>query len=208
MKEFLTKFLSNGLLILLVITVLYILFLRECKKPPPCPAEDERIVKKSDWQSMIDLANKPAIVRIDTIYMKGKTIYVDNPIPPPEVDPMDTTIIYHDTLLKKDINVWVDFKVRGLLLNRKWGYKPILTIVRIDSIIYVPKLIEVEKPVIRAQNGLYGYGTAGGNMNAFLFGGGLDFITKKETEIGYMYQRFGNLNFHSVKFGGKLKFGK
>jgi hypothetical protein len=54
------------------------------------------------------------------------------------------------------------------------------------------------------QNGFYLYGIAGGNDKSFLFGGGLDFITKKNTEIGYMYQRFGTDNFHSIKVGIKL----
>jgi hypothetical protein len=43
-----------------------------------------------------------------------------------------------------------------------------------------------------------------GNANAFIFGGGLDFITKKNTELGYMYQRLGSDGFHSVKLGVKL----
>ena len=197
---------KSGVLILLIIGVLYIIFLRECKKPPPCPAEDEKIVKKSDWQAMIDAANKPPIVRIDTIYLKGDTIWVDRPLPKP--DPNDTiTFTYADSLIQKDINVYYDFRSEGRLLGRKWSYRPIQTIIhRIDSIPY-PVLVSVPKEIPVPKAGLYGYGAAGGNADAFLFGGGLDYITKKDTELGYMYQRYGSMNIHSVKLGVKIKFG-
>ena len=196
---------KNGVVILLVIAVLYIIFLRECKRPDPCPAEDEVIIKKSDWQSMIDAGNKPA--KHDTVWIKGDIVYVpttpDNPLPQPKPEPKDTTINkYSDSLIKKDINVNYSFQVRGELLNRTWTYNPIITRIT-DSIPYaVP--VEVLKIVKQPARGLFVYGTAGGNADSFLFGGGLDFITKKNTELGYMYQRFGPDNIHSIKLGVKL----
>jgi hypothetical protein len=202
--DLLKKILGNGFLLLLIVAVFYILYLRECKRPAPCPAEDEKIVKKSVWNEMIALADKPAITHIDTVYLKGETIIVDNPLPPPTHE-KDTTInVYNDTLIRKDINVSYNFKVRGELLNRKWAYKPITTLIlRVDTI-YVAKPFEVEKIVLKPVSGIFIYGIAGGSNKAFLFGGGLDFISKKNTEIGYMYQRFGTDNFHSVKLGIKL----
>ena len=187
--------------ILLIIAVLYIIFLRECKKPLPCPAEDEIIVKKADWKSMIDAANKPAIVHIDTVYLKGDIIYVNNPLPQP--DPKDTiTYTYSDSLVKDDINVWYNFKSEGKLLERTWSYKPLYTLItRVDSIPY-PVPVEIEKPV--PSNGLWLYGAAGGNANMFIPGAGLDYITKKQTEMGIMYQRYGNNNVISFKLGVKL----
>jgi hypothetical protein len=206
LKQLLTKIFSNGFLVLLIVAVFYILYLRECKRPPACPAKDEVIVKKVDWDAMVALADKPAVTHIDTVYIKGKTVYVylDKPLIP-TVDPKDTSInIYADTLLKKDIDVSYTFKVKGVLLNRKWEYRPITTLIYRTDTIYVPKPFEVEKIVKTPQRGLFGYGIAGGNGNSFLFGGGLDFITKKNTEMGYLYQRFGTENFHSVKVGIKL----
>ena len=203
MKEFWQKLIGNGAIVLLIISVLYILFLRECKKPPPCPAEDEKIVKKKDWQSMIDAANKPPIIHIDTVYQKGKTIVINTPLPPS--DPNDTiTFTYSDSLVQKDVDVHYDFRSEGKLLERKWSYKPIQTIIHeIDSIPYaVP--VEIQTVIKVPQNGLYGYGIAGGNGKSFLWGGGLDYITKKNTEIGYLYQRYGTENFHSVKLGMTL----
>ena len=202
-SELLKKILGNGFLVLLIVAVFYILYLRECDRPEPCPAKNEIIVPLKVWNEIQELANKPAITHIDTFYIKGKTIYIDKPFPVAVVDPEDTTInIYNDSLLRKDIDVNYTFKVRGVLLNRKWSYNPVITeVFRVDSI-YIPKIVEISLKV--PQHGLFGYITAGGNADSFLFGGGFDFITKKSTELGYMYQRYGNDNIHSVKLGIKL----
>jgi len=208
LKQLLTKVLGNGFLVLLIVAVFYILYLRECKRPDPCPAEDEVIVKKDVWKDMIALADKPPVVTIETLKIKGDIVYIPaDPLPQPT--PIDSIQnAYSDSLVNKEINVYYDFKVKGELLSRNWSYKAITTIVKIDSIIYVPKLVPIEKLVTVSKNGLYAYGLVGGNKSAFLFGGGLDLITKKETMIGYQYQRFGSDNFHSVKLGGKFKIGK
>ena len=197
---------KSGVLILLIIGIVYILYLRECTRPLSCPAEDEMIIKTSVWDSILVLADKPAEVRIDTEYIKGDIIYISSiPLPDPIIEPNDTTINnYADSVVNKDIDVHYDFKVQGVLLNREWSYRPITTEIRIDSIIYVPKLVNVPIPVIQAKNDFYLSGVAGGNKNTFLFGGGLDLITKKETMLGYQYQRFGDENFHSVRVGFKI----
>jgi hypothetical protein len=198
---------KNGVLLLIVIGVLYVLYLRECKHPLPCPPKGQVMIPQSSWDSILALANKPPVVTIDTVYVE-KPVIIPNPQPPiPPAQPVDsTTNFYQDSLIKKDIKVFYSFNVKGTLLNRTWSYKPIQTVITIDSLIYVPYPVEIEKPVEVRKNGLYAYGIAGGNTNSFLFGGGVDFITKKDTEIGYQYQRFGNMNFHSIKFGGKIKF--
>ena len=202
---------KSGVLILMIIGVLYILFLRECKKPPACPAEDEIIIKKADWQSMIDAANKPATIHIDTFYIKGDVVYVPG-IPVDNItdnNPDPAIFNYEDSLINKEIDVRYYFVTEGKLLSKEWSYKPTFTIVKeVDSIPY-PVYIKGEPFEVKVpQNGLYLYGTAGGNANSFLFGGGLDFITKKETELGAMYQRFGSDNIYSVKLGIKIQLGK
>jgi hypothetical protein len=201
--------LKNGSFILLLVAVLYILFLRECKHPLPCPPEDKVLIPKTAWDSILALANKPPEVRIDTVWLEKPLV---NPDPqPPMPDPIfvDSTITdYKDSLVNKEINVYYDFKVKGTLLSRNWSYKPIEVYITRDSIVYVPKIVEIEKPVETLRNALFGYGIVGGNQNSFLFGGGLDFVTKKGTQIGYQYQRFGVDNFHSVKFGVKIRLKK
>ena len=197
---------KNGVIILLIVGVLYILWLRECKHPLPCPPKGQVLVLQKTWDSILALADKPAEVKIETLKVKGNIIYVSaTPIPVPVLDSKDTTINnYTDSLITDSIDVHIDLGIRGILLSRSWRFTPIIWQIKRDSIIYVPHIIEVEKPVIKVVNSLYIYGMAGGNANSFLFGGGLDFTTKKNTELGYMYQRFGNDNFHSVKLGVKL----
>lgn len=197
---------KNGIIVLLIIGVLYIIFLRECKKEKLCPGKDEILVPLITWNKMQELANKPPVVRIETTFMKGPTIYIhDTPFPQPQQDLKDTTITnYADSVVNKNIDVHYDFKVQGTLLSRTWSYSPIIFYVRYDSTIYVPTIVEAPKSFKQEQNGLYGYGIAGGNFGNFLFGGGVDFITKKNTELGYLYQRFGTQNFHSFKLGIKL----
>jgi hypothetical protein len=202
---------KSGVLILLIIGVVYILYLRECKRPLPCPPEGQVLLSQQTWDSIRALADKPPVVKIDTFWKERPVVKPDPqpPMPQPKPDTNDITINrYADSLINKEINVHYNFKVKGTLLSREWWYKPITIEIRTDSTVYVPKIVEVEKPVLQPQNGLYLYGTAGGNKNSFLFGGGLDVITKKGTELGYMYQRFGSEGFHSVKLGGKIKFRK
>jgi hypothetical protein len=203
--DLLKKILSNGFLLLLIISVLYILYLRECKRPEPCPGKDEILVPLSVWNKIQELANKPA--KHDTIWIKGDIVYVpttpNNPLPLPKPEPKDSTINnYSDSLVNKEIDVHYDFKVNGTLIFRSWSYRPIIE--RITDSVPYPVVVDNSYPVKTPQNGLYISGIAGGNKSSFIFGGGLDYITKKETEIGYMYQRFGNEGFHLVKFGGKL----
>ena len=213
------EFWKSGVIILLIIGVLYILYLRECKREV-CPPEGMILVGRSEWDSIFALANKPPVVRIDTFW-KERPVVTPKPQPPlPNPQPFEDigSIIsdsnnedihlYRDSLIRTDINVWVDYIIEGTLLSRDFRYKPIVKEIRIDSVIYVPKLVTVEKVVEKAANGLFLYATAGGNSNSFLFGGGVDYITKKNTELGYMYQRYGNVNFHSVKVGVKIKLSR
>jgi opacity protein-like surface antigen len=205
LKELLTKILSNGFLTLLIVAIFYILYLRECKRPDPCPPKGNVLITQGTWDSIQALANKPA--KRDTVYIKGDVIYVpttpENPPPQPQPDPVDTTLNnYSDTLFKKDIDVIYNFQVKGTLNSRSWSYRPIIT--RITDSIPYPVIIKEPYPVKTPVRGLFLYGSTGGNSTAFLFGAGLDFITKKNTELGYQYQRFGNQNFHSVKLGIKL----
>ena len=209
LKQLLTKVLSNGFLVLLIVAVFYILYFRECKRSPECPPKGQMLLSQQTWDSIQALANKPA--KHDTIWIKGDVVYVpttpNNPTPLPKPESKDSTINnYSDTLFKKDIDVVYNFSVAGTLKTRSWSYRPIIT--RITDSIPYPVIIKEPYPVKTPQNGLYAYVIAGGNNSAFIFGGGLDFITKKDTEIGYLYQRFGKQSYHSVKLGWKIKIGK
>jgi hypothetical protein len=199
------EFWKSGIIMLLIVGALYIIFLRECKKEPICPAPDEIIIKKSVWDSIKTIANKPPIITMDTFKIKGETVYIgDTPISKPVINEKDSTKEYLESITNKEIDVKIHLKIKGQLLDRSWAYTPIFTKIVKETTIFVPKIID--NPVPIPKHGLFGYVTAGGNGNTFLFGGGIDFITKKNTEFGYFYQRYGNVGFHSLKLGIQIKF--
>jgi hypothetical protein len=203
LSDIIQKILKNGSYLLLIIAGLYILFLRECRtgKIP----KNKMLIEKSVWDSIQNIAHKPPKIQIDTFIPPQKIVYLPaKPLPKP-IPEKDTTINdYKDSLVTKDINVHVADKIQGTLLDRKWYYTPISREIIKTVTQYVPQIVNNPVPVSKA--GLYPYATIGGNQNAFLFGGGFDYITKKNTEYGFIYQRYGSINFYSVKLGAKLTF--
>jgi hypothetical protein len=197
-------FLRNGALVMLVIAILYIIFLRECKKPEPCPPAGQVLIPQSTWDSVLILANMPPTIKIKKEYIKGDTVFLPS-MPVSVPDPKDTTILnFHDSLKNDKIDAWVDFRLRGELLAFRWGYVPITTQITLEKTIYVPKIVDRE--VLVPQRGFYLSGLVGGNENAFMFGGALDMITKKNNLYGLQYQRLGSQNFYSFRLGAKIRF--
>lgn len=193
----------SGLGILVVILLAYIFFLRQCgSKGADCPPKGQVSISKQAYDSIQALANKPP--KIDTVHEKGKIVYVSQSLPVAKPDTKDSTINNYDTtLVKKDtINVRVKLKVKGVLLKWDWFYTPEITTITIKE--YVPQLVDNPIPVPKA--GLFISVLVGGNKETFLFGGGLDLITKKNTVIGVIYQRWGKDNLYSVKLGIPIKF--
>jgi hypothetical protein len=101
------------------------------------------------------------------------------------------------------IRFWQDLYVQGKV--QKWNkrYEPIIHTITNQTTI--TNTVPVDRPVLITDNGLYISGMAGGNKDAFLFGGNIDLITKKDFMYGAGYQRFGNENFYLVRFGAKIK---
>jgi hypothetical protein len=197
--------LNSSYIVLLVIAGLYIVFLRECRKPTINISTDEIAIKKSVWDSIQNIAKRPPVIRRDTFYVKGKTVFVPVQVPVPVQDKKDSTIYhYEDSLVNKEIDIHTSLSVRGTILARSWSYVPITTKIVIEKDIFVPQI--VNNPIPIPKNGLYGYALVGGNSNLFIPGVGLDLITKKNTMIGAMYQRFGSENIYTAKLG--IKFGK
>lgn len=188
------------MLILLIIAGSYILFLRECRN---VIGKDEMVIKKTVWDSISVISNKPPIIKIDTFRIIGETKYIaGKPLPLP-IPTKDSTITeYKDSLINAEISVWLNDKVKGVLVDRSWKYKPISTKIIENKTVFVPQIVNNEVSVSKA--GFFAYGVVGGNASAFIPGVGLDFITKKNTVVGAVYQRYGNENIFSVKLGFKL----
>jgi hypothetical protein len=206
MKDFFKKILGSGVIILVVIGVLYIIFLRECKTMK-CPLKGQVLVDQKTWDDINSLANKPPIIKRDTIIIKGDVVYLKPLLPKPVPETKDSTINhYNDSLVNKEINVHYNSIIKGKLLDRSWTYVPLVKEIIVEKTIYVPKIIDNPVPVSR--NVVYISGLAGGNFSTFLFGGELQLITKKNTVIGGVYQRWGNNNIYEFKIGIPIKFTK
>lgn len=194
------KIVSSGVIILVVIGVLYIIFLRECKTTI-CPPKGQVLVNQATWDSIKSLVNKPPVIKHDTLWIKGDVVHVpQKPLPTPKPEPRDSSINnYKDSVVNKEINTHYDFKVKGKLLWREWHYIPIIEKITDSITIYAPKIVDNPIPVSR--NVVYISGMTGGNFNTFLFGGELQLITKKGTVIGGNYQRWGKSNIYEAKLG-------
>ena len=204
MKNIFTQLLKNGSLIMLIIALLYIIFIRECKRPAPCPPEGYTLVLTKTWDSVLILANMPPVIKIKKEYIKGDTGYADRPLPVPVPDAKDTTISnFTDSLINDKINAWVDFRLRGELLDIRWRYIPITTNITLEKTVYMPKI--VDRPVPVTKNGYYLSGLLGGRANyPIMFGASLDLVTKRNSIYGLQYQRMGSQNFYSFRLGAKI----
>ena len=194
---------KSGILILLVVGVLYIIYLRECKGPDPGPPEGYILVDKADWDSIIAVANEPPDSFITITVVPGPTVYLPGkPVPVPQSVSGDT-VAYSDSIVNDSINVWVDVMVEGLILSWDWKYNPITR--HIETIIErkVPVPVEVKTAIYKRE--LFISGVVGGNMDAFSFGGDLDYINLKRNIYGLQYRRLGDEDFYYFKLGVSLK---
>ncbi len=201
------KTLQSGFLIILVIGVLYIIYLREFKGSPDGLPDGYVLVSESAWDSIASLANKPPEIDSFITIIKGDPIYLDKPTdaPLPEAEvTIDTNIVtYSDSLVNDSINAWIDFKLSGELLALWWRYRPIITEITTEKLIYVPQIINNDVSV--PARGLFISGVVGGNASTFSFGADLDLINRKKNIYGIQYRRMGNDNLYYFKLGVPIK---
>ena len=196
------KILGNGVLILIVVAVGYIIYLKECDRTPDCPPEGSVLVTQIFLDSLTDVANEPPDTFRTIVYLPAETIYLPGkPIPIPEPVNGDT-VAYSDSIVNDSINVWVDIMVEGLMLSWDWKYNPITR--EIETIIEkkVPVPMPYEVPIYKKE--LYLSGVIGGHMTAFSLGMDLDYINKKRNVYGLQYRRIGNEDFYYFKLGTKI----
>lgn len=195
MKKF-----AIGFWIVALLGLLFLL-LRTCDNVEPI---DTIRIKKSTWDSIMAIANTPPKIKVDTVLIKGETVYINTVLPIP-VTKDSITYCYQDSIVNDSISVFVKDSIKGKLTWREWRYNPMVKKIYKETTVIAPKIVMVDVPIEIPKNGFYIYALTGGNPNAFLYGGGIDWITKKDRQIGYMYQKFGNVGFHSVKIGLRMK---
>jgi len=197
------KVIGNGVLILILVAIGYMIYLTECKRTEDCPPEGYILVSQVDWDSVMAVANEPPDTFVNVVVVPGDLVYLPSkPIPIPVEIGKDTNM-YSDSIVNDSINVWVDVMVEGLLLSWDWKYNPITK--KVETIIEkkVPVPVPVEVPVYKRE--LFLSGVVGGNMNAFSFGADLDLVNKKRNIYGLQYRRVGSDNFVYFKIGTKIK---
>lgn len=193
--------LKDGLLIILTIGLLYLIFLRECKREE-CPPDGSLLVSQSFIDSLRSIANKPPIVIIkDSIVYRDTVIYIikDPPIP---IDTINKLRIYRDSIYNDSIRVWTEMHINGSLEVFNQWYRPIIH--------YRTKTIEIPKPypvpyeVPVNKSGLYMSSIIGGGSR-FMIGASVDYLNKKDVSYGMQYQRYGNDNIYGIRIGIKIK---
>ena len=193
--------LRSGILILIVVMVLYILFLQQCRSKDYWIPKGKIVVNQSAWDSLKNV--KPTIDTIihDTINI-GDIIYVPKDSLIYVVDSMGMKH-YSDSTVNDSIRIWNDLYVQGIIKRWEQRYEPVIKTIKETITNTVPQLVEV--PVYNSHNGLYPFIIVGGNSDSFIFGGGVDLITKKDYLYGLQYQKFGSENIYSFKLGFKIK---
>jgi hypothetical protein len=193
--------LKNGFLIILTIGLLYLIFLRECKREE-CPPDGSVLVSQAFIDSLRSIANKPPIVIIkDSIVYRDTVIYIikDPPIP---IDTINKLRIYRDSIYNDSIRVWTEMHINGSLEVFNQWYRPIIH--------YRTKTIEIPKPypvpheVPVNKSGLYVSSIIGGGSR-FMIGASVDYLNKKDVSYGMQYQRYGNDNIYGIRIGIKIK---
>lgn len=218
-SEKLKGLLTNGVFILMVVAVGYIIFLRECRSERYYVPKGKIVVNKSTWDS---LNNR----KIDTIFITtSDTIIIQKPVyiikykpaPTHENEGIEFTVDsitgeeiaigegiehYKDSIVNDSIRIWDDLWVNGVIERWDRMYEPVIHTITKEVTISIPKI--VTQNVYIGNNGLYISGLVGGNYNRFIYGASLDYITKKNNLYGIEYQRFGKENIYSFKIGAKL----
>lgn len=194
-------FLKSGGLILLTVTILYLIYLRECKVQK-CPPDGSIIVTEAFLDSLRDIAEKPpVIITKDSIIYLDTIIYITHNVPVPVVIDGEYKV-YRDSIVNDSIRVWDELHVKGSVEWWDKWYKPVIHQRKIYEFITKPYPVVLTIPEKSHQ--LYGSLIFGGNGGSAAFGGGLDYINKNNYLYGVQYQRMIHENFFSVRIGMRI----
>ena len=196
------KLLKSGVAILIGIMVLYIIYLQQCRRPDYKTPDGFVLVSDSLWNIVTTIEHKSPVVIVDTITEKGETIYLTDTVLVPVVI-NDSVNFYTDSIVNDSIRIWDELYVQGIITKWDRRYEPIIVTIKKEITVTAPQIIE--RPVPKPSNGIFISGIAGGNANAFVFGAGVDLVTKKNNIYGFQYQRFGDQNFYSIRVGSKIR---
>ena len=192
----------------LPITAVFILiaifiFTGECKRNNVCPPKGYVLVTEGFIDTLQMIADMPTDTVHDTTIVKGDIVYITKEVPVPvSIDPQ--TNFYTDSLIKKDISVWVDITVKGVVTKWDWKYQPVIIKETETITIYKPKPVPYEIKI--SKSGMYASLGVGGNEFAFILSGGIDYINRRDKLYGVQYMRFSEQNYYLFRLGTKITF--
>lgn len=180
--------LKNGWLIVLVLLVLYLLVLRECKPRIETREVTKEIVIRDT--TYITIA-KPIRVEVpvpDPVYIRD-TVVIQKPV---KVD--EDLLMYATSTVNDSIRVWDSVYVYGTI-DRWWRvYEPVI----------FTREVEKLQTQVKNKSHLYLSGQVGGNMDMFVPGASLDFVTKKGNLYGVQGQYINNSFVPSFRMGFRI----
>ena len=149
----------------------------------------------ADLKRQIDsiIALPPDTVTVwDTIFPEPEIYWyareVPVPVPVPDQPEVNT---YQDSLINEDIAVYVNDRIKGILLDRAIGYELFIP-KTITETVTITEQVPVMVPLPVARNGvLFGAGLGGGQQFAWSIGMAYQ---KNDNQIGVDYLRFGESN--------------
>ncbi|GAG61470.1 unnamed protein product [marine sediment metagenome] len=163
------------------------------------------VISKALWNEIVAIADQPP----DTFIIKTT-------ITEPPVHTTHTEFVYmtdtvypglnivEDSIVNDSIRIWDRLYIEGLLNKWERRYEPVIRTIETEIKVPVPQI--VEKPVYLPARGLYFGPVIGGNNNAFLFGGSLDYVTSRDNIYKLQFVRVGGDNFYMLGMGTKLSF--
>jgi len=165
--------------------------------------------------SIENLPMEPVVTKTDTVYVEVPVeVYISSPEPSTDID--DTTIThYNDSLVvEKEVSVWVDIMVKGVVdtMIIEWNYKPVIRTIETitEKPVYQPVITTVEIP--KYITGHYVSGTVSINARKFsdksldLFTFGIDYdIVRRNRIYGLQYRRYSTYNAYGIKIGINLR---
>jgi len=185
------------------ILIAILIFAGECKRNNVCPPKGYVLVTDGFIDTLQMIADTPADTVHDTTIVKGDIIYITKEVPVPvSIDPQ--TNFYTDSLIKKDISVWVDITVKGVVTKWDWKYQPVIIKETETITIYKPKPVPYEIKI--SKSGMYASLGVGGNEFAFILSGGIDYINRRDKLYGVQYMRFSEQNYYLFRLGTKITF--
>lgn len=187
---------------MIICLIAYIIFLQECKRDSEYDVPPGKVLVSESFLDSLNKIPDTITIKQDTVIYITERIHVPGDIPDPQPLPPDRNF-YHDSIVTDKVKIWADLTIKGELEDWDWWYQ--LYLPTIERTVEIPKLYPAPYGVPVFKTGLYGSFEVGGtHTGKFMFGAGLDLVTKKQNIYGLQYIRFGDNDIIGFKIGTRI----